>query len=113
MLEPRAGAPSSDGPAVRIFLGTEPAQYRAERILIWSVEQPYPSVGGVTYAGDVIYHGSIDGTLHAMGNGLSNLYQDPAGVVARLVSFVAAGMRARAPSVVSPKEIASGGEGVC
>lgn len=32
----------------------------------WSVEQPYPSVGGMLYAGGVVYHGSVDGTLHAM-----------------------------------------------
>ncbi len=31
-------APSSK-PPVRIFLGTEPAQYRAERVFIWSIEQ--------------------------------------------------------------------------
>ena len=31
-------APSSKAP-VRIFLGTEPAHYRAERVFIWSVEQ--------------------------------------------------------------------------
>lgn len=31
---------SADGaPPVRIFLGTEPAQYRAERIFLWSVER--------------------------------------------------------------------------
>ena len=38
VLEPREGAPRSDKPTVRIFLGSEPAQYRAERIFIWSVE---------------------------------------------------------------------------
>ena len=26
-------------PPVRIFLGTQPAQYRAERIFVWSIEQ--------------------------------------------------------------------------
>ena len=39
VLEPRPGAPLSDKPTVRMFLGTEPAQYRAERVFIWSVEQ--------------------------------------------------------------------------
>jgi mitochondrial fission protein ELM1 len=38
VLEPRAGAPVSDAPTVRIFLGTERAQYRAERIFLWSIE---------------------------------------------------------------------------
>ncbi len=33
------GVEPSDKPPVRIFLGTEPAQYRAERIFIWSIEQ--------------------------------------------------------------------------
>ncbi len=33
---------------------------------LWSVEQPYPSVGGMLYAGGVVYHGSAEGTLHAM-----------------------------------------------
>src|SRR5215471_15950892 len=33
------GVTPSGKPPVRIFLGTEPAQYRAERIFIWSVEQ--------------------------------------------------------------------------
>ncbi|MGS0940669.1 ELM1/GtrOC1 family putative glycosyltransferase [Pseudomonas luteola] len=37
VLEARAGAP--ERPAVRIFLGTEPAQYRAERIFVYSLEQ--------------------------------------------------------------------------
>src|SRR5262249_33243567 len=31
------GAPSGK-PPVRIFLGTEPAQHRAERVFVWSVE---------------------------------------------------------------------------
>ncbi|MCS6780487.1 MAG: mitochondrial fission ELM1 family protein [Geminicoccaceae bacterium] len=39
VLEPRAGAPASAKPPVRIFLGTEPAQYRAERIFFWSIEK--------------------------------------------------------------------------
>lgn len=39
VLEPRGDAPRSGKPTVRIFLGTEPAQYRAERIFIWSVER--------------------------------------------------------------------------
>ena len=33
------GVTPSPKPPVRIFLGTEPAQYRAERIFIWSIEQ--------------------------------------------------------------------------
>lgn len=33
------GIKASDKPPVRIFLGTEPAQHRAERIFIWSVMQ--------------------------------------------------------------------------
>src|SRR5690606_21348087 len=35
----RAGVPPSDRPPVRISLGTEPAQYRAERVFVWSIEQ--------------------------------------------------------------------------
>lgn len=39
VLDVRPGvAPSSD-PPVRIFLGTEPSQYRAERVFLWSIEQ--------------------------------------------------------------------------
>jgi hypothetical protein len=38
-LEPKAGAPRSAKPPVRIFLGTEPAQARAERVFVWSVER--------------------------------------------------------------------------
>ncbi|HZO16540.1 MAG TPA: PQQ-binding-like beta-propeller repeat protein, partial [Polyangiaceae bacterium] len=34
--------------------------------VLWQVTQPYPSVGGLLYAGGVVYHGSVDGTLHAM-----------------------------------------------
>ncbi len=37
VLEARPGAPQA--PAVRIFLGTEPAQHRAERIFFYSLEQ--------------------------------------------------------------------------
>jgi polyvinyl alcohol dehydrogenase (cytochrome) len=33
---------------------------------LWRLEQPYPSVGGLLWAGGVVYHGSADGTLHAM-----------------------------------------------
>ena len=33
--------------------------------VIWSVEDPYPSVGGISYAGGVIFHSSVDGTVHA------------------------------------------------
>src|SRR5262249_55555661 len=35
----RHGVAPSPKPPVRIFVGTEPAQYRAERIFVWSVEQ--------------------------------------------------------------------------
>ena len=38
-LEPEPGTTPSDKPAVRIFLGTEPSQYRATRIFVWSVMQ--------------------------------------------------------------------------
>ncbi len=38
-LEPVAGVTPRDLPPVRIFLGTEPAQYRAERVFIWSILQ--------------------------------------------------------------------------
>jgi mitochondrial fission protein ELM1 len=37
VLAARAGAPQA--PAVRIFLGTEPAQYRAERIFVYALAQ--------------------------------------------------------------------------
>ena len=30
------------------------------------MEQPYPSVGGILLANGVVYHGSTDGTMHAM-----------------------------------------------
>ena len=33
------GLARSAKPPVRIFVGTEPAQYRAERVFLWSVEQ--------------------------------------------------------------------------
>jgi mitochondrial fission protein ELM1 len=33
------GLSPSDKPPVRIFLGTQPEQYRAERVFIWSIEQ--------------------------------------------------------------------------
>ena len=39
LLPPRPGVPPSPKPPVRIFLGTEPAQYRAERIFFWSIER--------------------------------------------------------------------------
>lgn len=39
VLAPRADAPPSDRPPVEIFLGTEPAQYRANRVFGWSIEQ--------------------------------------------------------------------------
>ena len=39
VLGVRDGVTPSDKPPVRIFLGTEPAQYRAERVFLWSIEQ--------------------------------------------------------------------------
>lgn len=39
VLPPRPGVRPSDKPPVRIFLGTEDAQYRAERIFFWSIEK--------------------------------------------------------------------------
>jgi mitochondrial fission protein ELM1 len=39
VLEPRADGPTCDAPPVRIFLGTERAQYRAERVFLWSIER--------------------------------------------------------------------------
>jgi hypothetical protein len=39
VLAPRPGTVPSARPPVRIFLGTEPAQYRAERIFLWSIER--------------------------------------------------------------------------
>ncbi len=38
VLPLRPGATPSDKPPVRIFLGTEPAQYRVERVFLWSIE---------------------------------------------------------------------------
>ncbi len=38
VLRARGSAPSAK-PPVRIFVGTEPGQYRAERVLVWSIEQ--------------------------------------------------------------------------
>jgi hypothetical protein len=37
LLEPEPGTTPSPKPPVRIFLGTEPAQARAERVFVWSV----------------------------------------------------------------------------
>jgi len=39
VLGVRPGVSPSDKPPVRIFLGTQPEQYRAERVFFWSVEQ--------------------------------------------------------------------------
>ena len=39
MLAPLRGVVPSEAPTVRIFLGSEPAQRRAERIFVWSIEQ--------------------------------------------------------------------------
>lgn len=39
VLDVRSGVARSAKPPVRIFVGTEPAQYRAERVFIWSVAQ--------------------------------------------------------------------------
>jgi mitochondrial fission protein ELM1 len=39
VLAPRPGVPPSAAPPVRIFLGTEPAQHRAERVFVWSIER--------------------------------------------------------------------------
>ena len=39
VLPARDGAPPSDRPPVEIFLGTEPAQYRANRVFGWSIEK--------------------------------------------------------------------------
>ena len=38
-LDPEPGVEPSAKPPVRIFVGTEPAQYRAERVLVWSIMQ--------------------------------------------------------------------------
>jgi mitochondrial fission protein ELM1 len=39
VLPVQAGLIPSDEEPVRIFIGTEPAQYRAERVLLWSIEK--------------------------------------------------------------------------
>ncbi|MCG8591900.1 MAG: mitochondrial fission ELM1 family protein [Proteobacteria bacterium] len=39
VLPVRPGHVASERPPVRIFLGTEPSQYRAERVFLWSIEQ--------------------------------------------------------------------------
>ena len=39
VLGVRTGVAPSEKPAVRIFVGTEQAQYRAERVFIWAIEQ--------------------------------------------------------------------------
>jgi len=39
VLGVREGVSPSPKPPVRIFVGTEPAQYRAERVFFWSIEQ--------------------------------------------------------------------------
>jgi uncharacterized protein len=39
VLPPRAGAAPSEAPPVRIFLGTEPDQHRAERVFVFSVDR--------------------------------------------------------------------------
>ena len=36
-LEPEPGVAPSGKPPVRIYVGTEPAQHRAERVLVWSI----------------------------------------------------------------------------
>jgi mitochondrial fission protein ELM1 len=39
VLGVKEGVPFSEKPPVRIFVGSETAQYRAERIFVWSIEQ--------------------------------------------------------------------------
>ena len=39
VLDVRPGATPSERPPVRIFVGTEPSQYRAERVFLWSIDQ--------------------------------------------------------------------------
>jgi mitochondrial fission protein ELM1 len=39
VLGVKGGAPPSEKPPVRIYLGSEPAQYRAERVFVWSIER--------------------------------------------------------------------------
>jgi mitochondrial fission protein ELM1 len=36
---PRRPGTAETGPAVRLFVGSEPAQWRAERVLVWSIER--------------------------------------------------------------------------
>ncbi len=38
-LDPSPDVAPSDKPPVRIYVGTEPAQFRAERVLVWSIMQ--------------------------------------------------------------------------
>ena len=37
VFDPKGEAGLSPAPPVRIFVGTEPSQYRAERVLVWSI----------------------------------------------------------------------------
>ena len=37
----RPGYEPSEKPPVRVFIGSEPAQYRPERVLVWSIEQSF------------------------------------------------------------------------
>jgi hypothetical protein len=39
VLDVRPGVVPSAKPTVRIFVGTEPAQFRAERVLVWSIQK--------------------------------------------------------------------------
>lgn len=39
VLPPRPGVAASGAEPVRVFLGTEPAQHRAERVFVWSIER--------------------------------------------------------------------------
>ena len=39
VLGVKGGALPSEKPPVRIYLGSEPAQYRAERVFVWSIER--------------------------------------------------------------------------
>jgi len=39
VLEPTQPGTGREKPPVRIFVGSEPSQYRAERIMVWSIEQ--------------------------------------------------------------------------
>jgi hypothetical protein len=39
VLPARPGATRSERPPVEIYLGTEPAQYRANRVFVWSIEK--------------------------------------------------------------------------